>query len=49
MKKPWTLNFDIFQTTTSYNWHFLQIHGWKLHPIQKEQLEELTEELKEMM
>lgn len=48
MKAPWTLNFEIFQTTTSYYWHFLQIQGWKLHPIEKESLEDLVSDLEEL-
>lgn len=49
MEAPWTLNFDIFQTTTSYYWQWLQINGWILHPIQKQSREELISEIEEMI
>jgi len=46
---PWTLSFMVFQTTTSYYWHFLQINGWRLYPLESRNLEELTTEIKEMI
>jgi len=30
VRKPWSLNFEFFQTTTSYQWHTVEIMGWKL-------------------
>lgn len=41
VERPWFLNFEIFQTTTSVYWHTLVINGWRLHPIEKEKIEEL--------
>ncbi len=41
VKKPWDLNFEFFQTSTSNYWHFLQIHGWKLHSVNKKFIKEL--------
>lgn len=49
MKKPWNLNFDIFQSSTSYYWHFLQINGWKLHSVKSEDMGLLVKELEELV
>lgn len=41
VNKGWTLNFDIFQTSTNNYWHFLIINGWKLHTVNKNFIKKL--------
>lgn len=41
VKKNWSLNFDIFQSSTSYYWHFMVINGWKLHTVNKDFIKQI--------
>lgn len=39
----WTLNFSFFMTSTSAQWHQLEIMGWKLHYKSVDYIQELEE------
>lgn len=47
--RPWQLNFEFFQTSTSTYWHTLTINGWRLHPIEDKKVENIVSDLEKIV